>query len=415
MRIVFINNQYQLGGAETVMHQLRRGALRAGRQTTLFVALGKTYPADATPLYPRLLSRLYHTRLQSLIERLFPRFEWCDRRFRRIADEPGDVVHVHNFHGNYATTPSLAFLAGRKPLVWTLHAFWGITGGCDHPLDCRRYQDECGSCPLVGQLPVGPVDHTREELRLKLKYLAPAPVTIVAPSRHLAKRVQESQVGKGWEIEVIPNGVDPGRFGFRRKRDAAFRRSLGLDPDALVILSVNRNFQDSQKGHGMVEQALCAAKLPGVQVVLAGQHSDWAAARLPAGLRVVNAGYVSSLDRMAALYEAADIFLFASPAENFPCVILEAMSAQCCVVATPTSGVNEQILDRETGFMSAAIDGESLGKTLEEVVGQPLAVSRAGVAARARVELEFSEQVMVDRYLALYQRVLARRTPVPGR
>ena len=51
-------------------------------------------------------------------------------------------------------------------------------------------------------------------------------------------------------------------------------------------------------------------------------------------------------------------FLFASPAENFPCVILEAMASACCVVATPTSGVTEQIEDgRNVGFPVSQRDG----------------------------------------------------------
>jgi len=412
VKIVFVNNQYQLGGAETVMHQLLRGAAQAGHETSLYVALGKTYPPDVIPLYPRLLSLLEHSRLNGLIKSLFPRFKWTDRNFRRLADGPADVIHVHNFHGTYATTPSMAFLAARKPVVWTFHAFWGMTGGCDHPKDCFRYQATCGSCPQVGQWPVGPVDHTREEMLRKIELLAPAPLTIVAPSRHLAAKVRESQVGKNWDIQVIPNGVDPARFGYKRKRDAAFRRSLGLDSAALVVLSVNRNFQDSQKGHGMVEEALCSASLPGVQVVLAGQNADWAAARLPATLRTVNAGYVSTQEKLAALYEAADIFLFASPAENFPCVILEAMSARCCVVATPTSGVNEQILDGRTGFMAREIEGKALGEVLQGTVARPDEVAAAGVAAREQVEKEFSEQVMVDRHLALYERVVEKARDV---
>ena len=109
---------------------------------------------------------------------------------------------------------------------------------------------------------------------------------------------------------------------------------------------------------------------------------------------------------MAKYFEAADIFLFASLAENFPCVILEAMSAKCCVVATPTSGVTEQIAHGKSGYLANEISGESLGEVLREALSQSVERSAYGNAARLRVEQEFSEAVMVDRYLSLYQETL---------
>jgi glycosyltransferase involved in cell wall biosynthesis len=410
LKILFVNNQYQLGGAETVMRQLRDGAIQAGHLATIHVAQGKTYPSNVKPLYPRLLSLLDHSRFHTLTERWFPRFEWTDTRFRRLAYADADVIHVHNFHGNYATAASLAFLAARKPVAWTFHRFWGITGGCDHPRDCRRYQDKCGSCPQLGQWPIGDVDRTSEELASKLKTLSPAPLRIIAPSKFLGEMTRESQVGRAWKVETIPNGVDPAQFGFRRKRDPEFRRSLGLDPDAIVILVVNRNFKDPLKGHDVVEGALRRLASRGAQAVLVGENSGWAVSRLPASLKCVDAGYVSARDRLAALNEAADVFLYASPAENFPCVILEAMSAQCCVVSTPTCGVTEQIQHGKSGFLSAAISSEALARSLSEALSSPRGLIQIGQAARARVESEFSESAMIERHLELYARMIREKT-----
>jgi glycosyltransferase involved in cell wall biosynthesis len=410
VNILFVNNQYELGGAETVMRQLRDGVVRAGHRASVRVAYGKKYPPGVTPLYPRLLSRLDHSRFHPVVARLFPRPRWTDARFRGLSSSKADLIHIHNFHGDYATPDSLAYLAARKPVVWTFHRFWGITGGCDHPRECRRYLAECGSCPLLGQWPIGDVDRTREELASKLEFLGPANLRIVAPSRFLAEMVRESKVGRCWKVDTIPNGVDPSQFGFRRKRDPAFRRDLGLDSDAVTILVVNRNFQDPLKGHEVVEQALKKLAPRGAQLVLAGLNSEWAAARLPESLRTVAVGYVSSRDRLAALNEAADVFLYASPAENFPCVILEAMSAQCCVVATPTSGVTEQIRNGETGFLADAIAGDSLAEALGAALANPSRLVEVGRAARARVEAEFSEQVMVDRHLELYATMIGERS-----
>lgn len=408
MKVLFVNNQHQLGGAETVVQQLRSGLERAGHLAPLYVAHGKSYPRDAGvfPLYPRLLSRLSHSRFQPLVERLFPRAAWTDSSFLKLADQDADLIHLHNFHGDYATIQTLAQVAARRPFVWTFHAFWGITGGCDHPGACHRYQQSCGQCPQVGQWPVGPIDKTAEQLNAKLTWLANRPLHIVAPSRHLAARVRESQVGKTWRVHHIPNGVDPSQFSFARKRDPDFRASLGLDAKAVAVLIVNRNFQDPQKGYPLVREALAQLEPENLQLVLAGLNSDWACAQLPAGFARVDAGYLTSRTTLAKLFEAADIFLFASPAENFPCVILEAMSAKCCVVSTPTSGVTEQITHGTSGFLSEEITGPSLGKALREALPAADQCHACGESARGKVEQEFSEALMIGRHLKLYEQLV---------
>jgi glycosyltransferase involved in cell wall biosynthesis len=112
---------------------------------------------------------------------------------------------------------------------------------------------------------------------------------------------------------------------------------------------------------------------------------------------------------MARLFEAADIFLFASPAENFPCVILEAMSAGCCVVATPTSGVTEQIKTDKTGFLAESLSGEALGIVFRDVLAHRELWKKTGDEARDFVEKEFSEKVMVDRHIVLYRQIMSNR------
>jgi len=403
VKILLVNNQFQFGGAETVVHQLRTGLRAAGHEADLCVARGKTYPPDVRPLYPRLLSRLHHSRLRAPVERVFSRTAWTDRAFRRLADDDADVVHLHNFHGDYATIASLAHVARHKRFVWTFHALWGVTGGCDHPRECRRYLDQCGRCPHLGEWPIGPVDHTVEILAEKLALLAPLPLHIVAPSRYVADTVRTSRVGARWQVHHIPNGIDLRAYGGARKHDPIFRAARGLAPDAITILVVNRNFRDPHKGWAMAREALATISSTNAQVVLAGQHSAEAAADLPERFQPVSLGYVSDRPRLVQFYEAADIFLFASPAENFPCVVLEAMAAECCVVATPSGGVVEQITHEETGLLAATVSAESLTDMLQRAIDDAAMRARLGRSARRRVEARFSEQAMIDAHVQLYE------------
>jgi glycosyltransferase involved in cell wall biosynthesis len=307
----------------------------------------------------------------------------------------------------YASIESLAYLASRKPVVWTFHRFWGITGGCDHPGDCRRYLDACGNCPRVNEWPICGVDNTAAQLALKLQRITNAPLHIVSPSRHLADKVAGSPVGKQWQITHIPNGVNPLSFGFERKHDPQFRRLLGIDPDATAVLIVNRDFKDPVKGYRTIATALARLKPDKAQFIFAGGNSAWAIGNLGGGLSCIDMGYVSSRQRMAELYEAADIFLYSSPGENFPCAIIEAMSAKCCVVSTPTDGVIEQVQNNASGIVSSSFSGEDLAKALEFALASPEKCRAYADAARQRVEAEFSERQMIETHFALYRKLIS--------
>lgn len=396
MNILLVNNQLRLGGAETVVHQLRRGFPSA----SLTVAHGQTFPPGVRPLYPRALARLSHTRLHRVVERLAPRAAWTDRAFRALAHAPCDLIHLHNFHGDYATLESLAYVARHKPLVWTFHALWGVTGGCDHPRDCRRYLDACGACPQLGRWPVPSHDNTAAQLAAKLERLAPLPLHIIAPSHWLADVVRESRVSHHWQVHHIPNAVDAAFSSALEKL-----RRTGDENPAPTILIVNRNFRDEQKGFPIVQAALSAAAKalpePHPRLVLVGENADWARACLP-DWPCDARGYVADTEALARLHDEADVFLFASPAENFPCAVLEAMAAGSCVVATPTGGVVEQIEDGVSGVLASEISGVALGAALIRALTDSELCKRAGEAARARAISDFNEALFLERHQQLY-------------
>jgi glycosyltransferase involved in cell wall biosynthesis len=412
MNIDTVNNHYQLGGAETVARQLHEGALAAGHNARFHVAEGSRWPKvrGLKPLYPRWLARLSESRFRAWAHRIAPRRRWTDRAFRALEKSDSTVVHVHSFHGLYASLESLAIVARAKPVVWTFHRFWAITGGCDHPFGCERYQSGCGDCPQVGCFAVGPVDHTAQEWENKHRVLANLPFTVVSPSRHLADRVRASALGRNWNVKVIPNGVSPTTFAGTRKGNTDLKRSLGLASGKVSVLFTNRDFKDPIKGFPIVKTALETRKWAEIQVVLIGGNSAWAKSQLPMDIDVWDAGYLSDRVRLAAFYEASDIFLYASDGENLPCAVLEAMGAECCVVATPVDGVLELIEDDRSGLLAANVSGEALAASLAESLRLDPGQRRAlGRAARSKVETEFSEQNMVESYLNLYEQMAVIR------
>ena len=104
MNIAFVNNNYQLGGAEIVCQQLHFGCKKAGHKSTFYISEGKRYPrnVDVKPLYPGIFNRLYYSRFTGLVDKIFSRHEWTDKNFRKLAQSDADIIHIHNFQGQYA-------------------------------------------------------------------------------------------------------------------------------------------------------------------------------------------------------------------------------------------------------------------------------------------------------------------------
>jgi glycosyltransferase involved in cell wall biosynthesis len=153
----------------------------------------------------------------------------------------------------------------------------------------------------------------------------------------------------------------------------------------------------------MINQALNLINSTGIELTFVGVKSGWALGQLKSGFQTGDIGYVGDRETLARLYGASDIFLFASPAENFPCVILEAMASGCCVVATPSGGVVEQIADGENGLLAADISGESLAAALQRALDSPKEIQTLGENARLTVIERFSEDMMIDEHERLYR------------
>ena len=157
----------------------------------------------------------------------------------------------------------------------------------------------------------------------------------------------------------------------------------------------------------MVKEALDLVEPEEVELIFAGSNASWAASQIKQAFRTRALGYIGDRKRMAQLYGQSHIFLFASPAENFPCVILEAMASGCCVVATPSGGVVEQIEDGEDGFLAGEISGSALAAALDRALRSQDRISAIGQNARKKVIEKFNEDAMIDAHLRLYDSLIS--------
>jgi len=104
---------------------------------------------------------------------------------------------------------------------------------------------------------------------------------------------------------------------------------------------------------------------------------------------------------------ALDIFVLPSIRnEDFPNVILEAMSLACPVIATRIAGVPEQVAVGETGFVIQPMNVEVLASMIKQLVNDADQRSLMGKSGKRRFDDLFTVSISIEQYKILYRSLI---------
>ncbi len=126
---------------------------------------------------------------------------------------------------------------------------------------------------------------------------------------------------------------------------------------------------------------------------------------------VIFTGFRSDIKEILS---AVDLLVIPSLKEGFPMIILEAMAMAKPIVATRIDGITEQITDKVNGILVPPKDPSALAKAIIKVINDKELARTIGLAARKKVEQEFSVEKMVSEtekvYLSLLKENLVIRS-----
>jgi glycogen(starch) synthase len=207
------------------------------------------------------------------------------------------------------------------------------------------------------------------------------------------------------KCDVIPNGVVPREF--RTAIDPGdVKRDYGIHPYAPLILYIGRLVY--QKGPDLFIEAIrkvCQHRWD-ARVVVAGdgdmrQFLQERARDLPINF----VGYIRDSDYVRLL-NAADIVVIPSRNEPFGLVLLEAWSAEKCVVASNVGGLSENI-DAFVNGIKTDVNPESLAWGINGMLDEPWNARAMGKRGRGKVERLFLWGPIVETLTGTYARTVA--------
>jgi len=362
MRILHLAKYYwpRSGGMERVVQELAEGAAALGHEVSV-VAVESRFPGRTGGRQRSTLTRVFSFGALGS-EEIAP-------GYLAAARGRADIIHLHHPHP-LADVASL-LRSRRTPLVVTQHA-----------------------------------DAKRAAYHVLARAVLRRASAIVIPSRaHLALCTELS--GFENKAEVIPFGIDTERWS-----DLP-RRPIEAPPRALFIGRLVR-----YKGLDVLLRAL--ERVPDLRLDIVGSGPEGPRLRtltqaLALADRVKWYGEYPDEDLPRRMADADFLVLpSVTTEEMFGLVLLEAMAAARPIITTTVpTGVREVNLPGETGIEVPLRDVGALANALETLARDPFLRERMGDAGRRRVREHFTREIMAQRHITLYERVLAYSGELP--
>ena len=118
--------------------------------------------------------------------------------------------------------------------------------------------------------------------------------------------------------------------------------------------------------------------------------------------------FITDPVQVARYFQAADIYLHAAHADNFPFTVLEALACGTPVVATAVGGIPEQIDEGVTGFLTPPGDSAIMAARIATLLSDDDLRIRMGSQAAEYARRHFDLNRQADEYLGWYEEILER-------
>ncbi len=312
-----------------------------------------------------------------------------------------DLVHCHTWYSHFG-----GILAKKNyglPLVITVHSL--------EPLRPWKREQLAGGYEFSLWI---------EKTALEM---ADAIIAVSSATKHDIERLFNVDPAR---VHVIHNGIDLNQYRNVDSTDALKR--YGIDPATPYLLFVGRITR--QKGFQHLVRAiqfmdrdfqivLCAAAPDTPQLAEEMRIAvERAEAQRP---EIIWINEMVDQQTACELYSHAAVFVCPSIYEPFGIINLEAMACETAVVASAVGGINEVVIDGETGFLVPleqmkespfeAVDPDKFARDLayrvNELMRDGELRKRFGKAGRKRVEQNFSWAAIAEKTKALYASLLS--------
>lgn len=251
------------------------------------------------------------------------------------------VLHWVNSFISYKNVRNLV-RTGKK-IIWVMHDEWVYTEG----YHCTFERDET---PGIIKNILAKIN-----IRLKIFSFAGKGITFVAVSSWLREQALKSRILKNETVITIHNPLDTEKFKSGDNSNAKYNDN----GKAMVLFGADKATYNENKGFSFLIEALSELDGNKYHAVCFGNSPQNTRVRLE-NIDIVYTGIIDNDDELIRLYNAADVMVTPSIQESFGYTCLEALACGTPVTAFDTSGLRDQIIHMENGYLAKLRDSKDL-------------------------------------------------------
>ncbi len=293
-----------------------------------------------------------------------------------------------------------------KPVIWTMHDMWCLTGICHHAYECSNYKQQCGNCQYLHN-GMSKNDLSRKTWNNKKKLYDNTNIHFVAVSNWLAEKCRESSLLKDKPLSVIHNAFPIDSFF---TRPTATVKSFNLDYSRDIILMGAARLDDSIKGFEYAIDAFnhLADNHPEIAknctVALFGDIRD---ASLLDKIRLDYRylGRINEPDMLRQLYASSKVVVSTSLYETLPGTLIEGQAAGCVPVSFDHGGQKDIIEHKVNGYIA---DYKS-HKSIADGIVWALKNAPEREALHQSVHDKFASNVIAQQYIDLFSSLMQNK------
>lgn len=208
------------------------------------------------------------------------------------------------------------------------------------------------------------------------------------------------------DIEVISNSVDTEQFSPDIGKGWAGRHYCEEGLPNLIHVS---NFRPVKMAPDAVRVFARVVEEVPARLLMVGDGPD-----LPTAMQVAKdlgvndkVSFLGNREDVSFLMASSCIMIMPSQSESFGLAALEAMACECSVVASRTGGLPDLVRDGIDGYICEQGDIDGMAARVIELLKDEQKLGRMKKAARQRAVDDFRVEKVMEKYLALYDRVLS--------
>ncbi len=282
-------------------------------------------------------------------------------------NQPIDLIHVHAAHE--LTLLTKLFLP-RVPVVFTVHGYHGRSSQVSYRLSVWFSNRFANAVIAVCQ--------AEQKILLELG---------LKPSK----------------LNLIYNGVSETQVDSQESQ--IFIQQFSLNPTTKIVIGTAARLTEA-KGLSYLISAFSqlTQSHSNLQLVIAG--SGELESELKQLTKTLNIQdqiiFVGYIDNLPALMQLFHIFVLPSLQEAFSLACIEAMAQKKAVVGTNIGGINEQVIDGETGFIVPAKDVNQLAEKIDFIIRNSNLIQEFGSNGYQRFKQNFTTEIMLEKTANLY-------------